>query len=505
MKKIIAAIVFVIIAHAHTSLCMEGAIVNRNPRSIKHLLQNDGEWLEQLTEGEACGNYSHDLCCAREILKKTIGGESVYNSSWDDFPGAYAEDEEWLSKQFGKKAACLAINAVQQISVASRVRDYMMRWYESHHIYNLNDFVKERLCDERPFNRLNLATHFSDKDGETLLHCAASKPLLNKIIKTMLSHHSKPDLLDAYGRSPFFYAMKHGAVENMFTLLEGGADPYLQDCNGFSPLHAAAEYDQYQCINGIDRNGVFSGQKNDFGDTPLHLALKKRASVKTIESLIQGFAFNCTVRDQWGYAYLDVAIEHKQTESGRLILADLNKRLLNTSGFCDIFEEIIKCGADVTAQNAEGKTLLHRKDLDEKTLRMLIKHGVDVNRKDKNGRKPLAVGVDFWSSDMVAILLDAGALVTPEMYNILRCGSGSGNKWRVFQLVIDAYKKQECCVCLHYLQDLFDATECSFGCIPCTNNHRGNFICEGCYKTLPALDGKKKCPMGCEEPLGDFQ
>jgi len=55
--------------------------------------------------------------------------------------------------------------------------------------------------------------------------------------------------------------MKHGAVENMFTLLEGGADPYLQDCNGFSPLHAAAEYDQYQCINGIDRNGYLVAKK----------------------------------------------------------------------------------------------------------------------------------------------------------------------------------------------------------------------------------------------------
>ena len=511
MNTIRAAIVLIIIGYVSSSMCMEVQIINRNPRRIEHLLQNNGQWLEQLMVVEAQGKYCQNLCIARQALQGVLSGKNIDKSDTTNFRGMYSNDEKWLSNQFGVKAAQLAITTVQQMEIAEMVRG-QMRNESDWAVDRLDDYIKEQLTAQRIFTQLNLSTHFSGKNGKTLLHCAASQSHLNKILKTMLTHCNKPDVVDAYDRSPLFYAVKKGALDNIDTLRKFGANHFLQDCNKSIPLHIAAQYSRHEYIKKLNSHGLWSDAQNYCGDTPLHVALKNNADSKTILILLKDCAISCGVLNYSGQSPIDVAMEYKQEKSEKLmrqgVLHAILFRLLKPSfneklvaNACEQIEKLYRCGADINARNKKGQTLLHCKCLDTDTIVFLIKNGAKVNNRDNNGRTPLDVAVDFWSSNSVVLLLQAGAVVTPAMYNVLRCcGSASKDKWRVFSLVIDAYKNQNCSICYRTHQEL-DERKITLSYIPCKNNHRSDFICYECYQELPSVNGTKPCLYHCPEGL----
>ena len=99
------------------------------------------------------------------------------------------------------------------------------------------------------------------------------------------------------------------------------------------------------------------------------------------------------------------------------------------SGTVDLLLEL---GADIEASEYDGDTPLHiaagfsRAD----TVRTLIAHGANIHAKNRSGLTPLGKSLAqcrnadiSWAAEVAAILLDAGAEVTPRMKeDILRIG-----------------------------------------------------------------------------------
>lgn len=73
------------------------------------------------------------------------------------------------------------------------------------------------------------------------------------------------------------------------------------------------------------------------------------------------------------------------------------------------------CGAELSAQNANGQTQLHRAlqgshyHTSDRVSRLLLERGVDVNARDKDKASPLHLASSNSRSRIVQVLLDHGA------------------------------------------------------------------------------------------------
>ncbi|KAK4083643.1 uncharacterized protein Triagg1_1305 [Trichoderma aggressivum f. europaeum] len=85
-------------------------------------------------------------------------------------------------------------------------------------------------------------------DHLSLLHLASRKGAAS-IVNLLLSEYQRRGVLEKYvnllgeGRAPLHYACCFGRPESVWELLRHGADPWLLDAKGLTPLHAMAEFE----------------------------------------------------------------------------------------------------------------------------------------------------------------------------------------------------------------------------------------------------------------------
>lgn len=72
----------------------------------------------------------------------------------------------------------------------------------------------------------------------------------------------------------------------------------------------------------------------------------------------------------------------------------------------EITERLLCAGADVNAQNRNGKTALIEAAMkdDIKAVQLLVQHGADVHKMDKNGNTALKIAVGHGNKTMEQIL-----------------------------------------------------------------------------------------------------
>jgi len=80
--------------------------------------------------------------------------------------------------------------------------------------------------------------------------------------------------------------------------------------------------------------------------------------------------------------------------------------------FLKILNALIKAGADVNAKDRQGATPLMEYRTNPEALKVLIKAGADVNVKDNEGRTLLNYVAENGKSEIVSLLLKAGAVVS---------------------------------------------------------------------------------------------
>jgi ankyrin repeat protein len=180
-------------------------------------------------------------------------------------------------------------------------------------------------------------------------------------IKTLLAKGEKPDVRDAYGRTPLHVATYEGHHEAMRSLVAGGANPNT------------LENDRYDIV-------TIAAVANDV--PTLKVALSLGASAKNITS-------------RWDGTALIAAAHLGHAEVVRtLIRAGAPLDHINNLGWTALIESIVL--GDGGPRHTD-------------TLRSLIEEGANVNLADRSGRTPLSLARSRGYREMVVILQRAGA------------------------------------------------------------------------------------------------
>ena len=147
-------------------------------------------------------------------------------------------------------------------------------------------------------------------------------------------------------------------------------------------LHYIVEFLIIECSQDV------CSQNSADNATPLHLA-SRNGHVKAACKLVERGA-DLTAQDKEGKTPLHLALSW---------------------GRVDVARMLIERGADPTTQDENGSTPLHdATNVD--VARMLLKHGADLTAQDKEGKTPLHLALYWGRVDIARMLIERGADLT---------------------------------------------------------------------------------------------
>jgi len=267
-----------------------------------------------------------------------------------------------------------------------------------------------------------------DDNGNTALHLAVQLGNYPEAVAYLISIGSNPNDRNKKGQSPLHLALEARNLPVAQALFKAGADIYLLDNAGVSPLtqvfqSPVAFADAFFTPDVLEvrdsvrdtpifhtalqgnlpmaqlllKKGANLAAQNVAGQTALHEAV--RLGNVPLATVFLRAGASATVADNQGNTPLHNLVLFDSVEMGELLLAN---------------------GADLGAKNKDGRTVLQeavRRGL-IKVSTWLIKKGADPNTRDNLGRSPLFDAVQS-GPEMVKLLLSAGTGVN------LRDSSGS--------------------------------------------------------------------------------
>jgi ankyrin repeat protein len=256
-----------------------------------------------------------------------------------------------------------------------------------------------------------------DDNGNTALHLAVQLGNYPEAVAYLLSVGSNPNDRNKKGQSPLHLALESHNLPVAQALFKAGADLYLLDNAGVSPLtqvfQATAAFadaffteDVLEARDSVRDTPLFHTALQ--GNVPMaQLLLKKGASLKAQNTSGQTPLHEAVRLGNLPLATLFLKAGASASTADNQGNTPLHNLVLFDS--LDMGELLITNGADVSAKNKEGRTVLQeavRRNLLKLTA-WLVKKGADPNTRDNLGRSPLFDAVQG-GTDMVKLLLAAG-------------------------------------------------------------------------------------------------
>ncbi|KAK7078619.1 hypothetical protein SK128_002014 [Halocaridina rubra] len=283
--------------------------------------------------------------------------------------------------------------------------------------------------DETPLHRAALKGHAQvitalvkggsdisarNKPGNTPLHLAAASNNNEEVVESLLhsvkgttEYSSVINALNNIKQTPLHRAAHSGHFNVVKKLLEAGAAVNEKQHDGCTPLHLAI-------TKGISNISIISTPldagsdiyKND--ETPLHRAAMK-GHAQVITALVKGGS-DISARNEWGNTPLHLAAASNNNEE---VVELLLHSVKGTTEYSSV----------LNALNNIKQTPLHRAAYcgHLNVVKKLLEAGASVNEKERDGYTPLHLAITKGIShiSIISALLDAGS----DIYNINNFGN----------------------------------------------------------------------------------
>ena len=304
---------------------------------------------------------------------------------------------------------------------------------------------------------LGLDLQMLDADGKSVLHRAVDTHVAKvnmELVQCVLHHGGLVDQADHSNMTCMHYAVLR-CNQNLARILQRAgfdinkkirreANPKIletsasndlisatqphSDQHGLTPLHTAAFFGREDILPYIIEQGADVNAQDEYGQTPLHLALSRHLQGPRLEDLWEDdvlmaehvWEFDDDSTDQIlsnardaRMSIVETLCEHSMTDpnlSNRHGQTPLHSVRYSENGAEKLVERLVYKGADRTATDESGKTPIHMASRagDVESLVILIKNSRDLSLRDKKGRTALHFAAQSGNENAVLFILQKG-------------------------------------------------------------------------------------------------
>jgi len=290
---------------------------------------------------------------------------------------------------------------------------------------------------------INVNVH--NLNGTTPLHDSVRLGLTD-IATVLINRGANLEVRDSAGNTPFMEAVRAGYVGAAELLARRGAFTMTRNSNGDTPLHFAIMNHDSACINMLLNMGVSIHARNtrnrtpfqialtqspgmlsllltgnrisgpdDFGNSPLHIALQERVSSSVLETIIEKGSTLSAV-DSNGRIPLRLAVDMNAWDSAQT-LANAGSDPFSvavderTSGEIAISRgsqaiRAVFSGRAINASDSSGNTVLHyaaRMGRPE-SISLLLELGANKDARNISAERPVDIALRWNHRENAALL-----------------------------------------------------------------------------------------------------
>ena len=271
-------------------------------------------------------------------------------------------------------------------------------------------------CRKEPHQSASPPKHARSK-ATTPLHKAAEEGDIEQV-RSLIIGGADVNTQTADDLTPLHYAARSGHGQIVALLLSHGADLNARDIGGYTALHKALWSNHPDVVELLITKGADVKAEDVNGETPLHIAAG--AGRNDIAELLISRGANVNAADDWNGTPLHRAASHGHLQTAQLL---------------------VEAGADVHARRADHKTPLHyavefsHADIVE----FLLANGASLEEESGAGETPLHIAAARGSEQTVELLLTKGAAlesVAPDNRTALHCAATRGHSGIVKILLV---------------------------------------------------------------------
>lgn len=278
-----------------------------------------------------------------------------------------------------------------------------------------------------------------DRNGNIPLHIAVQVGYSTTLVDRLLKAGSPVNAANAAGDTALHLALRGSRLEYVPLLLSNGADIFLANGKGETPLSMAIALANAATPAGPATSGTVPqtgkadpfaalqsvvtpanvGSRDNLGNTPLHLAVSLQASPQAI-AIISSRGADVNARNNAGDSPLHLAVRKNWRAQGEALLqakADIfasnvkGETPLSIALASPVPVDWLFNSQTIVARDTYGDTPLHhaaRLNYD-KAIDFLCLKGADPNARNSDGATPLAAAVKADAQAAAAALLKDGA------------------------------------------------------------------------------------------------